>query len=186
MVTFRGFIAVDILLNEQLRNLLESLQKTRVQIKLVEPENIHITLKFLGDTQEHYIDSIEQIMQESVQATSPFTMTLKGTGVFPNEKYVKILWVGIQYADPLRPIVISLNEKLAHLGFQKETKPFSPHLTIGRMKSATGKHEVLEVLHNFTDIEFAEIPVHSIKLKQSILTPKGPMYSIKKEVKLKI
>ncbi|MFH1012923.1 MAG: RNA 2',3'-cyclic phosphodiesterase, partial [Thermoplasmatota archaeon] len=94
MATFRGFIAIDIPLNEHLRNLLESLQKTHAQIKLVEPENIHITLKFLGDTQEHHIDSIEQMMQESVQTTSPFTMTLKGTGVFPNEKYVKILWVG--------------------------------------------------------------------------------------------
>ncbi len=186
MTTFRGFIAIDIPQNKKIQHLLDSLHNTTANIKLVELENIHITLKFLGETKEEQIESIENIMAESVQTVSPFTMVLKGTGVFPNEKYVKILWVGLEHTEPLISIVDTLNEKLSLLGFQRETKPFSAHLTIGRMKSATGKGEVLEILHQYIDTKFAEIPVISIKLKRSILTPQGPIYSIKKEIKLKI
>ena len=185
MATFRGFIAIDVPVNEQLQDVLDSLKKTSAHIKLVEPENIHITLKFLGDTPEEHINTIEQIIHESVQTTSPFTMKLKGMGVFPNERYIKVLWVGIQHAEPLKPIMEMLNEKLAHLGFQKEKKSFSPHLTIGRMKSATGKEEVLDILYKHADTIFSEIPVTTIKLKQSLLTPTGPIYSTKKEIKLK-
>lgn len=186
MTTFRGFISIDVPINEQLQNLLDSLKKTNAPLKLVEPENIHITLKFLGDTKEQDIDIIEQIMRESINTTSMFTIILKGTGVFPNEKYVRIIWIGIYNAEPLKPIVTALNEKLTTLGFQKESKPFSPHLTIGRIKSALGKERVLQVLHQNANTPFIEVPVTSIKLKQSILTPQGPIYSTKKEIHLNI
>jgi len=124
-------------------------------------------------------------MQESVQTTQPFTMKLRGTGVFPNENYIKVLWVGIEHAEPLKPIVRTLNERLGSVGFLKDTKPFSAHLTIGRMKSSRGKEEILDILHHFSSIQFAEIFVESIKLKQSILTPNGPIYSTKKEIILR-
>lgn len=182
MTTFRGFIAIDIPFTTQLKSLFDALRRTSAQIKLVEPENIHITLKFLGDIEEDALDTIEQIMQESVQTTQPFTMTLKGTGVFPNENYIKVLWVGIKHAEPLIPIVKSLNERIGIIGVVKDTKPFSVHLTIGRMKSSRGKEEILEILNGFSSTHFAQISVESIKLKQSILTPNGPIYSTKKEI----
>jgi len=182
MTTFRGFIAIDVPFTSQLKDLFDALQMTSAQIKLVEPENIHITIKFLGDTPEDHLDTIGKIMEESIQTTHPFTMTLKGTGVFPNENYIKVLWVGIAHAEPLIPIVEVLNERLGTIGFKRDTKPFSAHLTIGRMRSSKGKEEILDILHNFSSTHFAQIPVESIKLKQSILTPNGPIYSTKKEI----
>lgn len=185
MDIFRGFIAIDVPISTILQDLLDSIKGTRANVKVVEAKNIHITLKFLGDTQIIHIEKIEEIIKESIRSTQPFTLQLKGTGVFPNEKYVKVLWVGIQQAEPLIPIVKDLNSKLNNLGYKKENKPFSAHLTIGRMRSAEGKNDILEILHQHGDTLFSEIPVNSIKLKQSVLTPKGPIYSTKKEIMLK-
>ena len=185
MEIFRGFIAIDVPINKPLRDLFDSIKKTGAHVKLVEADNIHITLKFLGDTQETHVDTIENVIKESIGATQPFTLHLKGTGVFPNKNYVKVLWVGIHHAEPLIPIVKDLNDELSSLGYKKENKPFSAHLTIGRMKSAQGKDDILEILGQYEDTLFSEIPMDSIKLKQSVLTPKGPIYSTRKEIMLK-
>lgn len=185
MDIFRGFIAIDVPFNKPLHDLFDAIKNTGAHVKLVETENIHITLKFLGDTQEVNVEKIEEMIKESIGSTKPFTLHLKGTGVFPNEKYVKVLWVGIQHAEPLIPIVKDINSKLSSLNFKKENKPFSAHLTIGRMKSAKGKDDILEILSHYKDTLFSELPVNLIKLKQSVLTPKGPIYSTKKEIMFK-
>src|SRR5512137_2099535 len=95
MPIFRGFIAIDITATPQILTFENEIAKTGADVKLVEPENIHITVKFLGDTDEKYIDTIEQSIKESVRTIKPFPITLKGTGVFPNQNYVKVIWIGI-------------------------------------------------------------------------------------------
>ncbi|MBN2603679.1 MAG: RNA 2',3'-cyclic phosphodiesterase [Candidatus Thermoplasmatota archaeon] len=184
MVSFRGFIAIDIEPFSILKNFQQDIKKTGANVKLVEPENVHITLKFIGDTPEEQIDEICEIISSTVAEIKPFEIRLKGAGVFPNESYLKVIWVGMSPVDTISTISKILDEKLASLGFEKEKKNFSPHLTIGRVRSAQNKDELIKVIEKYKEITFKTFQVSSIKLKKSQLTPKGPIYSNLKEISL--
>jgi 2'-5' RNA ligase len=184
MSIFRGFIAIDITVTPQILTFEKEIEKTGADVKLVEPDNIHITLKFLGDTDEKYIDDIEQSMKESVNGIKPFPITLRGTGVFPNQNYVKVIWVGINDAGHIEPIARAIDTSLAPLGFKKENRGFSPHLTIGRLKTARNKDTLLKIIEHYNTEEFTVQEVQSIVLKKSELTPKGPIYTTLREVRL--
>ncbi len=184
MPIFRGFIAIDITATSQILTFENEIAKTGADVKLVEPENIHITLKFLGDTDETYIEGIEQAMKESVRGIEPFPIQLRGTGVFPNQKYMKVLWVGIIDNGRIEPIARSIDSSLASLGFKKEARGFSPHLTVGRVRTARNKDKLLPILQQYIEEEFTTQEVQSIVLKKSELTPKGPIYTTVREVRL--
>jgi 2'-5' RNA ligase len=181
---FRGFIAVDIEPFSTLKNFQAEIKNSGANVKLVEPENVHITLKFLGETLEGQIDDINDIIKSVVAEIKPFEITMKGAGVFPNESYLKVIWVGISPADKLAFISKTIDEKLASLGFKKEKRKFSPHLTIGRVRSAHNKNELIKVIEKYKEITFKTFQVSSIKLKKSQLTPQGPIYSNLKEILL--
>jgi 2'-5' RNA ligase len=182
MATFRGFIAVDIEAFGKLEEFEQAIQRTGAQVKLVEPHNVHITLKFLGETQESHIDEIERIMKEAVADVTSFHMQLRGSGVFPNEHYIKVIWIGIESSEQLGSIAQHLDHHLARLGYKKERRGFSPHLTIGRVKTARAKEQLLEVINTYRTTEFTTIPVYSIRLMKSELTPKGPIYTLLRDV----
>ena len=184
MSKFRGFIAIDINTTHSILEFEKEITKTDADVKLVEPKNIHITLKFLGDTEEDQIDEIEQIMEDSVKGIKPFKIKLKGTGVFPNQNYIKVIWIGIKEAQPIEIIAKNIDEALSNLGFKKERRGFSPHLTIGRVKTAKNKQLIIKTIENYADLEFSIEEVKSIKLMKSDLTPKGPIYTAVREVKL--
>jgi RNA 2',3'-cyclic 3'-phosphodiesterase len=185
MSTFRGFIAVEINTTPEITAFEKDIAKTNADVKLVEPENIHITLKFLGDTDEQHIDAIEQFMKESVVGIPPFPITLKGTGVFPNENYLKVIWIGITDTTSLENIARTLEEKLSILGFKKENRRFSPHLTIGRVRTPRNKDSLLSALQHYTSTEFTTQQIQTITLKKSELTPKGPIYTTLRTIHLK-
>jgi 2'-5' RNA ligase len=184
MSTFRGFIAIEIKPTPQLLTFEKEIEKTGADVKLVEPENIHITIKFLGDTDEKNIDDIERLMKDSVQGIKPFSITLQGTGVFPNQKYIKVLWIGIKDNGTIGTIAQMIDEKLSLLGYKKEKRDFSPHLTIGRVRTARNKEPLLRVIENHASEEFTNQNIHVILLKKSELTPKGPIYTTLREVPL--
>jgi RNA 2',3'-cyclic 3'-phosphodiesterase len=184
MSKFRGFIAIDIKSDQKLIELESEIKKTGADLKLVEPENVHITLKFLGDTEETLVDEIEKIITNAVKETKSFNIQLKGTGVFPNQNYIKVVWVGIENCDPIAVIANEIDEKLSKLGFKREERAFSPHLTIARVKTSRNKDKLLQIIEKYRDIEFTDMKVDSIKLKKSDLTPKGPIYTTLKEVKI--
>jgi len=183
MSQFRGFISLDVGAFPKLLQLENEIRKSGAIVKLVEPENVHITLKFLGDTDEALIDSIEEIMKESVKESEPFDIKLNGAGVFPDRKYIRILWIGIKNGENIGKIAKKINEQISGLGFEKEKREFSAHLTFGRVKSAKNKEKLLQIIDKYRDIEFASIKVDSIKLKKSELTPEGPIYTTIKDVK---
>jgi RNA 2',3'-cyclic 3'-phosphodiesterase len=184
MSTFRGFIAIDIKTTPQIIMFEKEITKTGADVKLVEPENIHITVKFLGDTDETYIDVIEQSIKESVLSIKPFLITLEGTGVFPNQNYIKVIWIGITDNGNIETIARAIDEKLKPLGFKKESRGFSPHLTVGRVKTAINKDQLLKVIGNYNTVEFTIQNIQSITLKKSELTPNGPIYTTLREVLL--
>jgi len=184
METFRGFIAVEVPVTDQILQFQQDIKKTDANVKLVEPENIHITLKFLGDTPITQIDAIEEIMNKSVATTQKHTIKLESTGVFPNENYIKVIWIGMNQSEKIAEIANTLNQQCTQIGVKKDKRGFSAHLTIGRMKSARGKEQIVDLLRNYEESLFAEIPVDKILLKKSTLTPKGPIYETLKTVPL--
>ena len=184
MPQFRGFIAVDITAIQKLIEFEKEIEETGANVKLVEPKNIHITLKFLGDIEEYLIDEIGKIMKDAVKETKPFNIQLKGTGVFPNTNYIKVIWIGIEHGDPVGAIAYKIDEQLAKIGFKKERRGFSPHLTIARVRSAKNKEKLVQVIEKYNDVEFADLQIDLIELKKSDLTPKGPVYTTLKEIKL--
>jgi 2'-5' RNA ligase len=184
MSKFRGFIAIDIDSFPKLKQFENEIKNTGANVKLVEPENIHITLKFLGDTNEDLTDQIEEIIKNAVKGKDPFEIQLKGAGVFPNQNYIKVMWIGIKNGEKIGKITKKIDEKISEFGFGREKRGFSAHLTIARVKSAKNKEKLLQVIEKYRDIEFGIFKVNSIKLKKSELTPKGPIYTTLKEVKL--
>jgi 2'-5' RNA ligase len=152
--------------------------KTPPYVKWVKKENLHITLKFLGETDKKL--AIEGKIKEVEGNFYPFKVSLKGVGAFPSEKRAKILWVGLdEGVKPLSELFSTVEEKVYALGFEKETRKFNPHITFARIKK--GKYSLPENL----DFSFDPFPVKEITLFQSILTPKGPIYEIVSEVPLK-
>jgi len=184
MSQFRGFIAVDIDSFPKILEFEKELVETRANIKLVEPENVHITLKFLGETDEDLIDTIDVVIKNAVQGINKFNIILEGAGVFPNKKYIKIIWLGIKQGEKLVGIAKNIDEELSKMGFKKEKRNFSAHLTIARVRSAKNIEKLLRIIEKYTDFKFAEINVDSIKLKKSVLTQKGPIYTNLKVIRL--
>ena len=123
-------------------------------------------------------------MENAIDNIKPFLIQLKGTGVFPNKNYIKIIWIGIEQADSLSTISSSLNKQLENLGYKKEKRGFKPHLTIGRVKNAKGKDQLIHLIDFYKNTLFKEILVDCILLKKSTLTPKGPIYETITTVKM--
>ncbi|HVP99934.1 MAG TPA: RNA 2',3'-cyclic phosphodiesterase [Candidatus Thermoplasmatota archaeon] len=184
MAVFRGFIAIEIPAAPSIIDFENAIAKTSADVKLVEPENIHLTLKFLGDTNEEQIDAIGRVIEESVAGIKPFMLTLKGTGVFPNERYIKVVWVGIVNGDNLSRIAQAIDQKLEPLGFTKERRGYSAHLTIGRVRTAKNKDQLLTVIQKYQEKEFLQKEIQAVALKKSDLTPQGPIYTTLREIPL--
>ncbi|HEC94735.1 MAG TPA: RNA 2',3'-cyclic phosphodiesterase [Thermoplasmatales archaeon] len=184
MNTFRGFIAIDIKCSSSLLGFINDLKKAPAQLKMVEPENIHLTLKFLGDTKEKIIPDIEEVMKQSTEDIPPFEVNLQGVGVFPNKNYITVIWVGMEKKQELTFIAEKLDELLQNLGYKKERRPFSPHVTVARVKRIKEKNTLLSLLEKYRETDFGKLKVDSIKLKKSDLTPKGPIYTTIREINL--
>jgi len=184
MSIIRGFIAIEIDETSKIIDFNNEIKKTEANIKLVESNNMHLTLKFLGDINEESIEKIEEKIKESVEGIKPFNIELIGTGVFPNKNYIKVIWIGIEKGEKLITIAQKIDERLVNLGFKKEKRKFSPHLTIGRVKSAKDKKKIIQIVEKYNNILFSENIVDTIKLIKSELTPEGPIYSTLKEIKL--
>jgi 2'-5' RNA ligase len=143
----------------------------------VERENLHITLKFFGETDK--LTPIEEKLKEIEGEFTPFQVSLKGIGAFPSAKRAIVLWVGIEEGqDNLKELYSSIENKILPIGFEKEDRGFTPHITFGRVKK--GGYSLPENL----SFSFESFQVNKITLFKSTLTPKGPIYEIVSEVSL--
>lgn len=181
--SIRSFIAFD-LESESVRSRLGEMQsllvRTGADLKPVEPENIHVTIRFLGNIAPSMVERIHEEMQR-VQFV-PFEVNIHGVGAFPDVRYPRVCWAGItQGADQLRGIFSQLEPRLRSLGFAPDSKGFSPHLTIARVKSGRNKVELAKFISENSDYDFGTIHARCLRLKKSDLTPRGPIYSTLKE-----
>ncbi|MGB9135264.1 MAG: RNA 2',3'-cyclic phosphodiesterase [Candidatus Bathyarchaeia archaeon] len=180
----RSFIAFDINNQEILKRLTEvqeKLAKSGADLKLVEPQNIHVTMRFLGDIQPSMVDKIHSEMEQAV--FTPFNVEIRGVGAFPNTKYARVVWAGIKEgADGLKDIFNQIEPRLRHMGLRPDSKGFSPHLTIARVRSGRNKNELANCIDELANHQFGTLRADCLRLKKSTLTPKGPVYSTLKEV----
>ncbi len=184
-MTLRTFIAVDIGPLDELVAFEHELEAIGADLKLVAPENIHITLKFLGNTSEALVEDITETIKDCSKEIKPFKLEFKGAGVFPNLNYIKVLWVGINDQGILGPLADDLDSKLTKLGFKSEKRGFSPHVTMGRVKSPKNKKALKELIMQNKDKFFCELNIDNIRLKKSILASKGPTYYTLAEINLR-
>jgi len=182
LATFRAFIAVDLKANEKIAKVLEELKSALPSLKLVDQANLHITLKFLGDTEESLIPDIKKTIERATIGLSPFTISLIGTGAFPSKSKIRVIWIGIKNTEQLSMIAKKLDEELYSLGFEMEEREFSPHLTLARAREIISSMKIEKIIDQYREEEFGKEMVESIRLKKSVLTPKGPIYSTVDEV----
>jgi RNA 2',3'-cyclic 3'-phosphodiesterase len=153
-------------------------------IRLIKEENFHLTVKFLGPLNESRIDSICETVREAVRPFPPFTISAKGLGVFPNVKRARILWVGLQSSD-LQALAGRLEAVLEPLGFPREARMFSPHLTVGRWNSVAAPREVLaDELRKWEGFEFGASPVEEVIVFESVLNRNGAVYRPLERIRL--
>jgi 2'-5' RNA ligase len=181
--SIRSFMAFDLNSEAILKRLVDAqnlLIKTGADLKPVEPQNIHITVRFLGNIGPNTVEKIFEEMKK-VQFV-PFDVRLQGVGAFPSAKYARVVWAGMtQGAEQLRNVFNQLESRLNSLGFSPDPKGFSPHLTIARVRSARNKSELARFLDENVSFEFGAIKASCLRLKRSDLTPSGPIYSTLKE-----
>ncbi|UCD03412.1 MAG: RNA 2',3'-cyclic phosphodiesterase [Candidatus Aenigmatarchaeota archaeon] len=172
----RLFIAAEI--PEEIRKKLFSIQKSIpdaiAKIKWVEKENIHMTLKFLGEVSEVKVDGIKEAL--AALGMKPFECSVKGFGTFPNEKYVKVIWAGIEPAQPFIRLHEDIDNALLPLGFEKDPR-FSPHVTVGRVRFVRDRERLRECIETLKNTGIEEnFTISGFVLKNSTLTEKGPVY----------
>lgn len=180
MSTIRAFIAVD--LSDEARAVLADVRETLVSqtpkgaVKWVQPHRIHLTLRFLGNTPLADLDRLAAALDSVALQHVPFGLALGALGCFPNERRPRVIWVGVEgdlaQAEALRN---SIEDTLAPLGWEREKRPFRPHLTLGRVKERGAAVE----LPWGKGVAPAAIDVGEIILFESQLQPQGPRYIVR-------
>lgn len=181
--TIRSFLAVEIPLSnkEKILKLINSFnEKSGSLIKWVSKDNLHITLKFIGELNTDHISTIQNSLTERLSSVPAFDIHINGLGVFPNSRKPRIFWLGFDQNKNLERIVLSIENCAVNLGYEADDKPFSPHLTIGRARRDISSGDLIAFTKNFQDHKLEVIPdfkVSYVTLFKSELTREGPLYS---------
>jgi 2'-5' RNA ligase len=176
----RLFIAIELpeRIHQVLQQLQSQLKHPTSSVKWSNPKNTHLTLKFLADTPVDKIPDIKDILTSAFSNLDSFNLSLENKiEAFPSIKRPRVLWIGIKEgADIVKKIQKQLEENLARLGFNKEKRKFTPHLTLGRTKYLKSKEEYIESIKKVSLEEQVFFTADKIILYQSTLTEKGPVY----------
>ncbi|HWP58688.1 MAG TPA: RNA 2',3'-cyclic phosphodiesterase [Candidatus Acidoferrales bacterium] len=146
-------------------------------VRWVEQANFHFTLKFLGPVAEERIPRVAQALRELLGDFCPFVVSARGIGVFPDIRRPRVLWVGLG-SDKLEPLAMAVEQKMEAAGFEREERPFRPHLTLGRWREAAkASVNVRAELERWKEENFGNSLVKEVILFQSTLRPGGAVYS---------
>jgi len=185
----RLFIAIELprKTRDALAALQSELKESGADVKWVAPENIHLTLKFIGETNEADLKNILRAMEETAKGHCAFTMRAASCGAFPNINSPRVIWVGLSKgSEETKQIAEGLEVKLAAVGIPKEERPFSSHITLGRTRSSLNRDKLVDSLKILEEkLPEEEFMVTKITLFKSTLTPKGAVYEALQEASLK-
>ena len=187
MKTCRLFVAIPLSasLRKALYKSISRLSNIPTKVKWVEEENLHITLKFLGNTREDKVEKIVSSLKKALESCHSFSVNLGKIGAFPNVAKPRVIKVGIsQGEEEIRSIAEKVEEALEPLGFEKEKRKFSAHITLGRVKSMDN---IMLLLRNMQKESYdgLQMKVEKVLLMESKLTKKGPIYSVVEKFSLK-
>jgi len=172
----RCFIAIPI--NEEIAINLEKVQKDLKPIgnlKLVPRENMHITLKFLGEIPEPKVEKVKKSLN-SLESYGKFEVSLAGIGSFPNESYVRVIWAAVHKGfNDIMELQRRVDNNLVKLNFDKEAR-FHPHATIARVKSINSKEKLKKIFEKYKKVEFGSFLAEKFCLMESKLSKEGAKY----------
>ncbi len=146
-------------------------------VKWINPDNIHITLAFLGDTGDNSLKTISEMLRKYCEGKGKFELTIKGSGVFKSLNDPRVIWIGVEHSEKLEQLNNYVKMGLKDAGIKIENRPFNPHLTLGRIKFISNKPALKTVLEKYKDIEIQKISVEEVIIFESILLQSGPLYT---------
>jgi 2'-5' RNA ligase len=175
----RCFIAINLTgtVKSLLADIQDELRKCKADIRWVNPSNIHLTLKFLGNIKEERVDDIIRVLEAGCRSANPFVLKIKGLGMFPHTMSPRVLWVGITGGSGLFDLRKEIEDGMVSAGFEADNRSFKPHLTIGRFKSRAGRECLQEIMRKHETEEYTSMHVKSVALMRSDLLPEGAMHS---------
>jgi len=175
----RSFIAIDLPIDikSSIDRVIQKVSGISRGIRWVPVENIHLTLKFLGDVKDDLVLEIAKRLALVGKHHPPFNISVRGAGAFPNLRSPNVLWVGVDPSPQLDDLFAEIDATLSEAGFEKEGRKFSPHLTIGRVRDRRDIDPVIRELATYKDVFFGTIEVREILLMKSVLKPSGAEYS---------
>lgn len=179
--TIRSFVAVEIPGPGKvfLESVTSDLRRARADVRWVNPEAIHITLKFLGQIRTDLVATLEENLTVLFVDYAPVQLTIRGVGAFPNLARPRVVWAGIHdVSGTLSSMASRVETALEPLGFAREKRMFSPHLTLGRVKSRSGMTELVDAIRQRMDLAGPAFVSHEAVLFQSILKPSGAEYRV--------
>lgn len=147
-------------------------------IKWVEPQNLHITLKFFGETPNRQVDPIAGALHLAAMDCPPGSFRIEGCGTFGSARMPRVIWLGIRRAEHLMQLYNRVNQRLAPLGYKPDKTLFTPHLTLGRIREIKDLHALSAVESEFAETRFARVELKEFYLIESFLRPRGPLYKV--------
>ena len=180
MDDIRSFIAVEVpqAVKSRMDELQREIRRTEADVKWVRPEGIHLTLKFLGSIRQDDVERISQSIAPTIAGWEPFEVRVQGMGCFPNPRNPRVVWLGMDRGkETLTSLQQAVEKKMAELSFPPEDRPFSPHLTLGRVRSARGKGGLARAIEKHREAEVGTFQVREVFLFRSELHPSGAVYT---------
>jgi RNA 2',3'-cyclic 3'-phosphodiesterase len=166
----------DTQIQSRVESVTASLLNLGADVKPVEKENVHITIKFLGNLESTRIEQVKMALSQI--RFQPFLLEVKGAGAFPNMNRISVVWIGLGQGWSTVEQIYEQSESLLSLqGFPRESREFSPHITIARVRSSRQREVVAKFLGTLADRDFGAFKVKTVRLKESLLYPSGPKYS---------
>jgi len=186
---WRSFIAVELSaeIAAGVRRIQEGMRERAAGVSWVRPEGIHLTLKFLGEVDPDRIEGIVNKAEECVTGIKPFAIGIRGCGGFPHAKNARVIWIGVDdTSGELKELQARVEKGMEEMGFTKEDRGYTPHLTIGRLRSGKGSTGVAQALEDMKESDLGTMEVREICLFRSHLKPTGAEYTKLKVIPLGI
>lgn len=184
----RTFIAIEIPdgIKAAMVDVQGALRKTGADVGWTRPEGVHLTLKFLGPVEAAVIPKLSAAVETAIKDEASLTVEVKGTGVFPNARAPRVIWLGLGGdIDAMAELARKVDAACEGLGFKPEDRPFKPHLTLGRVKSSKGSKALMDALKSFENVELGGFKAESVSIMKSELKPSDAVYTQIQEIKLK-
>lgn len=185
----RLFIALNIPApeRERIHEAATPLRDAGLPVRWLEPERFHLTLKFLGDVRAEMLPIVEKVVDRVAEATGGFSLKIGGFGAFPTIRRPRVLWIGVEPSPALRCLKQDLEWGLANHGFERETRAFHPHITLGRAAEGEGAGAFRGLDDLAAGLDYVStVPAETVDLMRSQLSRTGRVYSLVRESPLKV